>query len=204
MPPKNPQTNFSKRPVRRLRLPKIAPRKTKSLFEEYFYACLGIIFLAVAILCKAGGMSGYDAVVVGAWLAGFVWMTRQVRGYYQEKSKATNGKTIEQPPQTPAGTGNGALQLPPSMKPMIGPQWPLKTGPWPTRPKLGQLPTAQTPVTRPPAASAPTNSRSSTPDQITPPNPNKPRFVYERPTLPDRKPKLPHNWQGQKDKKPKR
>jgi hypothetical protein len=192
--------------VRRLRLPKIAPRKTKSLFEEYFYACLGIIFLTVAILCKAGGMSGYDAVVVGAWLAGFVWMTRQVRGYYQEKSKVTNGKTIEQAPQTSAGSGNGALQLPSSMKPMIGPQWPLKTGPWPARPRLGQLPTAQTPITRPPAASAPTNSASSTPDPALPRNPNKPAFIYERPTLPDRKPKLPHNWQEQqkqKDKKPK-
>jgi len=40
----------------------------------------------------------------------------------------------------------------------------------------------------------------------------KPVFVYERPTLPDRKPKLPANWPGQQhkkttgeqDKKPKR
>ena len=29
-------------------------------------------------------------------------------------------------------------------------------------------------------------------------------FVYERPTLPDRPPKLPANWPGQRDKKPKR
>jgi hypothetical protein len=203
MPPKNPQTNFSKRPVRRLRLPKIVPRKTKSLFEEYFYACLGIIFLAVTIVCKAGGMGGYDAVVVGAWLAGFVWMTQQVRGYYQEKSKATNGKTIEQTPQGPAGTGNGALQLPSGMKPMIGPQWPLKTGPWPARPRSGQLPTAQTPVTRPPAALAPTSAASTPPSAVPPQTQNKRAFVYERPTLPDRKPKLPHNWQDQKDKKPK-
>ncbi len=31
----------------------------------------------------------------------------------------------------------------------------------------------------------------------------KPVFVYERPTLPDRKPKLPANWPGRQDKKPK-
>lgn len=203
MPPKSPQPNFSKRPVRRLRLPKIAPPKTKGLFEQYFYAFLGIIFLAAAILCKAGGMSGYDAVVVGAWVAGFIWMTRQVRGYYREKSKSTNGKTLEPPPQTPAGAGNGQLQLPPGMKPMIGPQWPVKAGPWPTRPRLGQLSTAKTPVTRPPAASAPISPASTTPDRA-PRDPSSPAFVYERPTLPDRKPKLPHNWQGQKDKKPKR
>jgi hypothetical protein len=203
MPPKSPQPNFSKRPVRRLRLPKIAPPKTKGLFEEYFYAFLGIIFLSVAILCKAGGMSGYDAVVVGAWLAGFTWMTRQVKDYFAEKSKNTNGKTLELPPQPPVGAGNGKLQLPSGMKPMIGPQWPLKTGAWPTRPGLGQLPTAKKPVTRPQAASTPTIPASTTPDPALPGKPNKRAFVYERPTLPDRKPKLPHNWQGQKDKKPK-
>lgn len=202
MPPKSPQPKFSKRPVRRLRLPKIAPRKTKGLFEEYFYAFLGIIFLAVAILCWAGGMSGYDAVVVAAWLAGFTWMARQVRGYYREKSKASDGETLEAPHQTPAGGGNG--QLPPGMKPMIGPQWPLKSGPWPARPKLGKLPTAQTPVARPPAAQAPTSPVSPTPDAAAPLAPDKRAFVYERPTLPDRKPKLPRNWPGQKDKKPKR
>ena len=206
MPPKSPQPNFSKRPVRRLRLPKISPPKTKGLFEEYFYAFLGIIFLGVAILCKAGGMSGYDAVVVGAWLAGFVWMARQVRGYYQEKSKATNGNALEPPLQTPAGTGNGSVQLPPGMKPMIGPQWPLKSGPWPARPGLRQLPTAKAPLTRPPAVSAPPAPApaSTAPTPAVPGRPNKAAFVYERPTLPDRKPKLPHNWQGQKDKKPKR
>lgn len=193
--------------MRRLRLPKIVPRKTKGLFEEYFYAFLGMIFLAVAILCWAGGMSGYDAVVVAAWLAGFTWMARQVKGYFQQKSKDTGGETREAPPQTQAGTGNG--QLPPGMKPMIGPQWPLKSGPWPTRPKLGKLPTAQTPVARPPAArppaaQAPTSPASPTSDPAAPLTPNKRAFVYERPTLPDRKPKLPRNWQGQKDKKPKR
>ena len=194
MPPKSPQPSYSNRPVRRLRLPKIAPRKTKGLFEEYFYAFLAIIFLASAVLCKAGGMSSYDAVVVGAWLAGFVWMTRQVRGYYQEKSKATNGKTPEPSPQDSAGKANGPLQPSPGMKPMIGSQWPSKTGPWPARPRLGQLPKAQTPVTRPPASTAGDPAPPRAPDKA---------FVYERPTLPDRKPKLPHNWQEQKDKKAK-
>jgi hypothetical protein len=28
--------------------------------------------------------------------------------------------------------------------------------------------------------------------------------VYERPTLPDRKPKLPNNWAERQEKKPKR
>ena len=37
-----------------------------------------------------------------------------------------------------------------------------------------------------------------------PGNPGKKAFVYERPTLPDRKPKLPNNWAGKQDKKPKK
>ena len=47
MPPNKPQSNFSKTPVRRVRLLNIAPRKSKSLFEEYFYRFVAMICLAV-------------------------------------------------------------------------------------------------------------------------------------------------------------
>ena len=184
MPPKSPQSNYSKRPLRRLRLPKIVPRKTKGLFEEYFYSILVVIFVVVAILGKAGGLSGFDALVVGAWLAVFIWFAQQLKGYFAEKSKVANGKTAESAPKAPVQEAKGPLPLPPWMKPMIGPQWPLKTGPWPARPRQTTVP-----PTRAPAA---------------PRNPNKPGFVYERPTLPDRKPKLPHNWRQDQGKKPKR
>jgi hypothetical protein len=66
------------------------------------------------------------------------------------------------------------MPLSPNMKPIIGPQWPLKTGGIPGQTK--------------PSPAAP-NGKS------------KPAFVYERPTLPDRKPKLPANWPGQPNKK---
>jgi hypothetical protein len=184
MPPKTPQSNYSKRPLRRVRLLKIVPRKTKGLFEEYFYSILVVIFFVVAILGKAGGMSGFNALVVGAWLAVFIWFARQLKGYFAEKSKVARGKTVEPAPKTPVQEAKGLLLLPPWMKPMIGPQWPLKTGPWPARPRLTKVPPTQAPAA--------------------PRNPNKPRFVYERPTLPDRKPKLPHNWRTDQGKKPKR
>ncbi len=185
MPPKTPQSNYSKRPVRRLRLPKIGPSKTKSLFEEYFYTLLVVTFVVVAILGKAGGLSGFNTLVVGAWVTAFIWFSRQLKGYFAEKSKVANGEAAEQAPKVPVQEGKGRpLPLPPWMKPMIGPQWPLKTGPWPARPRHTTVPPTQVPAA--------------------PRNPNKPGFVYERPTLPDRKPKLPHNWRRHEGKKPKR
>ena len=183
MPPNKPQSNYSKRPVRRVRLLKIGPRNTKSLFEEYFYAFVVSICVAVAILGKAGGLSGYDAIVTGLWAGGFTWFAWQVRRYRREQAGGESPEKSRRAVQAPLQITQ--QPLPPNMKPMIGPQWPLKTGgaPGPARPTL-----------------APPNGKS------------KPAFVYERPTLPDRKPKLPANWPGQpskkktgqQDKKPKR
>jgi hypothetical protein len=67
-----------------------------------------------------------------------------------------------------------AKPLSSNFKPMIGPQWPLKTAPGAAKP--------------------------AQPGQ----QGKKPVFVYERPTLPDRKLKFPANWAGQQDKKPKK
>jgi len=168
MPPNKSQSNYSKRPVKKVRLLRIAPRKSKSLFEEYFYGFLAAITLGVVILGNAGGLSGYDAIVTGLWVGGFTWCAWVVRRY--QKEKASPGR-MEKSKQTPQVV---AKPLSPNFKPMIGPQWPLKTAPGAALPaKPGQ-------------------------------QGKKPVFVYERPTLPDRKPKFPANWAGQQDKKPKK
>jgi len=175
-------------PLRKVRLPKIVPPKAKGLLEEYFYYLLVAIFVGVAILGKAGGLSGYNAVVVGAWLAASLWFARQLKDYFVEKSEAPSGKVVEagKAVETVAKVQTqrpkGLLLLSPRMKPVIGPQRPAKTGPRPARPRQTAAPSKQVPGALD--------------------NPNKP-FVYERPTLPDRKPKLPHNWQPQEHKKPK-
>ena len=171
MPPNKPQSNYSKRPVKRIRLLKIAPRRTKSLFEEYFYGFLAAITLAVMILGKAGGLSGYDAIVTGLWVGGFMWCAWVLRRYQKEKAGSGVMEKSRQETQKPQVV---AKPLSPNFKPMIGPQWPLKTEPAATLPaKPGQ-------------------------------QGKKPVFVYERPTLPDRKPKFPANWAGKQDKKPKK
>jgi hypothetical protein len=154
-----------------VRLPKIGPRRTTGLFEEYLYGFLVGIWLFLSLLLKAGGMSSSDAMVIGLWVAGFAWFAWQVKRYFKEKSSPAPAKKPAQTAKTPKPAGK--MPLSPNMKPMIGPQWPLKTA---------QRPSPST--------------REGTPGK-------KPVFVYERPTLPDRKPKLPANWSGRQDKKPK-
>ena len=170
MPPNKPQSNYSKRPVKRIRLLKIAPRKTKSLFEEYFYGFLVAICLGVMILGKAGGLSGYDAVVIGLWVGGFMWCAWVLRRYQKEKAGPERMEKSKQAGQTQAQVA--AKPLSQNFKPMIGPQWPLKT-------ERGAAKPAQ-------------------PGQ----QGKKPVFVYERPTMPERPPKFPANWAGKQDKKP--
>src|SRR5260370_24649213 len=101
MPHKTPQSNYSKRPVRRLGLPKIVPPKTKGLFEEYFYSILVVIFVVVAILGQAGGLSGFDALVVGAWLAAFIWFARQLKNHLAEQPKLASRQPPHPAPNTP-------------------------------------------------------------------------------------------------------
>ncbi|HYL84344.1 MAG TPA: hypothetical protein VE263_08925 [Candidatus Angelobacter sp.] len=194
--------------MRRLRLPKMGPPKTKSFFEEYFYACVAVLFVAVSVLLIAGGLGAANALVGGAWVAGAVWFGKQLKGYFGEKAKEKEKKAAAATPK-PAEGSNGKLLLPPGMKPMIGPQWPLRSGPWPTRPGLRTAPSLPKAMEGAPAAPAPAAPTPKAPVQpapapAAPGSANKPSFVYERPTLPDRKPKLPHNWAGHETKKPKR
>src|SRR5229473_7598551 len=197
MPPNKPQSNYSKRPVRKVRLLKIGPRNTKSLFEEYFYAFLLVICVGVAILGKAGGLSGYDAVVTGLWTGGFTWFAWQVRRYRKAQAGSRSREKSQQTVQAPPQMVN--MPLSPNLKPMIGPQWPLKTVPGAARPVQWPVKPAAQESRKPAPTPAPAGQASGAPS-----NPTKPAFVYERPKLPDRKPKLPANWVGQLDKKPKR
>jgi len=188
--------------VRRLRLPKIGPTKTKSLFEEYFYVLLAVVFVAVAILGKAGGFSGFNALVVGAWITAALWFASQWKGYLAEKEKAANGKALASAATARTETSKGPMPLPTGMKPMIGHQWPVKTALWPAQ--RGQTKQWPKPALGAPAARPTEVQDSSSEAPPAPTDPNKKVFVYERPTLPDRKPKLPHNWKKTDKKKPKR
>ena len=199
MPPNTPGTSYTGKPVRRLKLPKIGPSKTKNFFEEYLYAFLAVVFFAVTILGKAGGFSFYNAVVIGAWVTAILWSAHQLKEYFAEKSKAENGKTPAPQPQARTETPKGPLPLSSNMKPIIGPQWPVKAG---ARPSWPKLPKERPAVAVQPKTIQPAEATSTQTSQADS-NGKKRAFVYERPTLPDRPPKLPHNWAGLNDKKQK-
>src|SRR5258708_10478641 len=114
MPPN--KSNYSKRPVKRVRLVRIGPRKAKSLIEEYFYGFAVSICVVVAILGKAGGLSGYDAIVTGLWAGGFTWFAWQVKLYRTSHagpgSREKFQQTVKSPPQMMNMTAS------PSLKPM--------------------------------------------------------------------------------------
>src|SRR5215470_18218909 len=119
MLPKIPGTSYTGKPVRRLRLPRIGPSKTKGFFEEYLYVLLAVVFVAAAILGKAGGLSGFNALVVGAWITAALWFASQWKGYLVEKEKATNGKAVVAAAARTEAS-KGPMALPPGMKPIIG------------------------------------------------------------------------------------
>lgn len=207
MPPKSPGTSYTGKPVRSLKLPKIGQTKTHSVFEEYFYVLLALVFLSVAVLRKAGGFSTYNALIVAAWITASIWFAHEWRSYLAEKAK--NDKAV--PPPAPAPTPKRPLPLPAGMKPMIGPQWPVRPGARPVWPKLPKQPKKATPAA---PSSAPAVRPSAVPAQQSQTSEansaeKKRLFVYERPTLPERAAKLPNNWvhpdkKKEKNKKPKR
>jgi hypothetical protein len=202
MGPNKPLSNYSNKPVRRVRLLKIGPRKTKSLFEEYFYGFAVAISLITMLLGKAGGLSGYDAIVMGLWVGGILWFGWQLWNY--RKTKAINGSIDKsgQAVQAPVQMTNQMLSA--NMKPMIGPQWQVKTlrgAPRPIQRSTRPVKEPMKPVQTPGQTPAPAGQVQGAP--AAPNNPNKRAFVYERPTLPDRKPKFPANWADKPNKKPK-
>src|SRR5260370_26918799 len=195
MQPNKPQSNYSKKPIERIRLLRIGPQKSKSLFEEYFYGFAIAISLVVTILGKAGGLSGYDAIIMGLWMGGFMWCAWVLRRYRKEQASPgrieKSAQTVEKPQQV------SGKQLSPNFKPMTGPQWPLKPAPGTPRQLQNSVSAAQESL-KPAQAPGPAGQFPGAPDES-----GKRAFVYERPTLPDRKPKLPNNWVGQQNKKPK-
>src|SRR5437016_13165291 len=101
MPPNKPQSNYAKKPVRRVRLLKIGPRTTKSLFEEYFYGFVVTISVAVTILGKAEGLSGYDAIGTGLWAGDFTWFAWPVRRYRKARTSPGSKDDARQADQAP-------------------------------------------------------------------------------------------------------
>lgn len=128
MPPKltgaNP--NFGKAVFRPLALPKA---EKKSLFVEYYYPALGVLFLIIAIFCKAAGMNFYDATITGLWIAAIVFFVSQVVRYVKDKANPEAEKGVAAPVKPPAQVK--ANKPKPVSKPLNGVKTPPKSSPAP-------------------------------------------------------------------------
>jgi len=60
--------------------------KQKSLFEEYYYPSLLVLFVVVTILSKAVGLRVYDALVAGLWVAAVAYFISQAVRYFKHRS----------------------------------------------------------------------------------------------------------------------
>jgi predicted lipid-binding transport protein (Tim44 family) len=176
MPPKNPKPTYSRWREKKFVIPKIALRNTPSFFQEFFYYFLAAITLGMMLLLKGSGMSGSNAIVIGLWMGAILWFAQMARGYFKARNKPTSPSAAPKQPGADANLEKKKWEPPKGMKPMIGPQWPL----FPGSPGAGI-------------------SNVTSADE----KKNKPGFVYERPTLPGRRPRLPANWSSKDKKKPK-
>jgi hypothetical protein len=107
MEPRKPQFRPFKKNLSRFRLPVIPRVKQKSLFEEYYYAILGVFCCVVVLLLTAGGMGFYDAFVIGLWIGAMTLFVTQVVRYLryrnspaEENPLASQGIKIEAQPAT--------------------------------------------------------------------------------------------------------
>jgi hypothetical protein len=120
--------------------------KQKSLFEEYYYAFLGLFACVVVLLLTAGGMAFYDALVIGLWIGALAFFASQVVRYLKSKKNpeeenplASQGIKVEaqakaQKSKSPAAAAKPALSVKdaPSIalvpKPGQAPRPPIITG----------------------------------------------------------------------------
>jgi hypothetical protein len=86
METRKPQLRPFRRNLSRFRLPIIPRVKQKSLFEEYYYAFLGMFCCVLVLLLTAGGMGFYDALVIGLWIGAIAFFVTQVVRYMRHRN----------------------------------------------------------------------------------------------------------------------
>lgn len=82
-----PQSKPSRyHPLGRFRLPTPKPLLQLSLFQEYPYTFFVAFFVVVALLGKSLGLSLWDALVVGAWMASLMFFGWQLMRYLKYRA----------------------------------------------------------------------------------------------------------------------
>lgn len=81
MPPQTPRPSYQRKSVKRVKILNLRRSSQKSLFAEYFYPILGILFCLLSGFLIAAGMTFYEATVVGLWVVAILFFIRQIVRY---------------------------------------------------------------------------------------------------------------------------
>jgi len=121
MPPTKPQSNPSKKPVKKIKILQVKRTEQKSLLVEHFYPFLGILFIVVVFFLGAFGLEWDESAVVGIWIVGIIFFVKQVVQYLkgapapkkgQRKPMASMPSKKYTPPALPRVT-KGFRPMPP-------------------------------------------------------------------------------------------
>jgi hypothetical protein len=121
MPPTKPQSNPSKKPVKKIKILQVKRTEQKPLLVEHFYPFLGILFIVVVFFLGAFGLEWDESAVVGIWIVGIIFVGRQLVQYLkgapapkkgQNKPMASMPSKKYTPPALPRVT-KGFRPMPP-------------------------------------------------------------------------------------------
>jgi hypothetical protein len=102
MPPTRPPADPRKNPVKKIRILQVKRTEQKSLLSEHFYLLLGILFAVVLFILAAFGLRWDESAVVGLWIVGVIFFSRQLVRYMKgapAPKKAEKRPLASMPPQ---------------------------------------------------------------------------------------------------------
>lgn len=88
MPPTKPQSNPSRKPVKKIKVLQLKQTQQKSLASEYFYWLLLALVGAISLVLLGIGWRLDESIVVGLWVGGIIFVAKQIRRYVKGESDA--------------------------------------------------------------------------------------------------------------------
>jgi hypothetical protein len=97
MLPTKPKSN-SRKPEKRIKILQIKKTQEQSLFSEYFYPILGVIFAALTFLLIGFGLRWDESGVVALWIVAIIFFARQVKRSVKGEKTPVRVKAKEKAP----------------------------------------------------------------------------------------------------------
>ena len=79
MPPTKPKPNPQQPAGRKIKILQLRKSQQQSLLSEHFYLLLAILFVVLTLILMGFGMRWDEAGVIALWIAGMLFVGRQIR-----------------------------------------------------------------------------------------------------------------------------